>query len=324
MEEGFRKDWRGYLSETLLNRLTTGDWHELMEILSADTELDIQLRNKYLNVYYKGGNLLKIKSNGIEFDCHYFYNETMEGFDPEIPVSYIEKLSKGLPIVRKRRKVKVPPMAAAIKLKEELSLRRERLENLFREGQYKKYLRTAKDAMDSWRRHNRREERKDQHYISLANKDFSPDNNLVVIDIEFKLSLDSSRHPYNNTGKSCSFDIVAIDRTGQVYVIELKQSEGADREGAKANVDEHHSDFNNSVGKDVDGLFLSELNQLIRVKKKLGLLPQETSIKHVKPRFAIAYSGDNPGDFHARHPEILAVDVTNNKLIVEETDAKDI
>lgn len=317
MNYNLRKDWRGYFSPSFYDKLTKGIWKPLMELIAHDPELDVQIRNNYINVYYKGGNLLEIKSKGYEFDPHYFYNEDLDFYSKNIPITFIEKINAGKEIKKKRNnKDIIPDKILADKIIKEIKTREIELLDYFKSGRFREYIAVAKQAMDSWRKNNKRNERKDQHYISLSNRSFSSSNNIVVIDLEFKLSKKKSQHKYNNTGKNPTFDIIGIDEKGQLYIIELKENMEADGPNKKANVEDHLSDFEKSIGDDIERDFNLEIAQLIHVKNELGLLSlKDIKVKMDKPIFAISYSGDNEDEFYSAHPEILSVKVNNNKLL---------
>ena len=68
------------LSDTFVKKLN-GEWKPLLEYILSDSELDLQIRDNYINVYYKGGNILKIKPNNFQIDKSYFkYSEIKKGF----------------------------------------------------------------------------------------------------------------------------------------------------------------------------------------------------------------------------------------------------
>ena len=53
------------LSCSLFRELKEGALHVLLEFIKRDSSLDFQIRENYANMYYKGGNILKIKQVGI-------------------------------------------------------------------------------------------------------------------------------------------------------------------------------------------------------------------------------------------------------------------
>ena len=54
------------LSQTFLDQfiLQNGLYHHLLIRLQQDHELDFQIRDRYINIYYKGHSILKLKENG--------------------------------------------------------------------------------------------------------------------------------------------------------------------------------------------------------------------------------------------------------------------
>lgn len=286
-----------------------------MELIAHDPELDVQIRKNYINVYYKGGSLIKLEYSGPKFDKNYFYNPTLSGYSEAFPISYINKILKGKELPLRAKKEKIPSYKIAKSVDNQLRDKCSNLKDLFKNGEYFEFLNLAKKTMDDWGIESKAE-RKDQHYISIANKTFSPDNNIIVVDLEFKLSKKKSQHKYNNTGKNPTFDIIGIDEKGQLYIIELKENMKADGPNKKANVEDHLSDFEKSIGDDIERDFNLEIAQLIHVKNELGLLSlKDIKVKMDKPIFAISYSGDNEDEFYSAHPEILSVKVNNNKLL---------
>jgi hypothetical protein len=57
------------LSETFLNDLKndSGLLHPILERLKQDHTLMCAIRGKYINVYYRGGNLLKVEKQGKDY-----------------------------------------------------------------------------------------------------------------------------------------------------------------------------------------------------------------------------------------------------------------
>lgn len=111
------------------------------------------------------------------------------------------------------------------------------------ESEPDKYFADAKGIMDQWFRLHEKQERDDQHHIACANKEFTKNNDLVVIDIEYAVSRLSNVYNKKKVKGNPRFDIIAADKTGQLYVLELKT--GIDSIG---NMKKHVSDFNSLVG----------------------------------------------------------------------------
>lgn len=82
---------RGNLSQRFLTELTSGNLRNVIKHILDDTELDIQVRDNYLNIYYKGGNILRIRPHSFFFDKFYFYLGHPNGY----PKSHIVKVVGG-------------------------------------------------------------------------------------------------------------------------------------------------------------------------------------------------------------------------------------
>jgi hypothetical protein len=114
----------------------------------------------------------------------------------------------------------------------------------------------------------------------------------VVIDIEFAVS---TLKPYNKlNGKVPKFDIIAVDKSGQLYAIELKANLAADKPDSDQNVNGHQKDFDNTIGGHCDDNdFVEEMRQVLELKKHLHLIDETATITCKYPVFAIAFSGEN-------------------------------
>ncbi len=308
---------RGNLSRAFLKRLKEGDLSPIIKKIIDDMELDVQVRGNYLNVYYRGGNILRIKPQSLQFDKFYFYLGNPKGF----PKSYVEKAAMGKQNeISPRTKQPIPTQIEAKQIISELEEKYKNLMLLLPENP-EKFFAKAKSIMDAWFDKWKHQERDDQQAITERNKTADSESDLAVIDIEFAVSINK---PYNKAknskgeNKLCRFDIIAVDSKGQLYVVELKQNEAADSDDNSANVKVHKKDFDDTIGNDIDCLFAKEMAQVVNIKKELGLLPENVDIDTtLKPIFAVAYSGKESDVFNEKYREqgIYVIEVLGDKKL---------
>jgi len=61
------------LEDHFLEDLKTGLLNALLNYVKADNTLDLEIRENYINIYYRGGNLLRVK--WIRSTYNYFFDE---------------------------------------------------------------------------------------------------------------------------------------------------------------------------------------------------------------------------------------------------------
>lgn len=265
-----------------------------------NNELDIQYRDNYINIYYLGGSLLKLKGDGsMEFDEHYYYPPSKK-----FPISHIEalidndfsKINKSGQLSEddlKKKRQEAEQIYERIKSSRDNDLNRLRSAKKEDVGQI---LSEMKGVMKNWKgckSRNAVDERTVQHYISLFNKEFASGSDFIVIDLEYKLSGRSAyRIPKHQMGAKKGqprIDIVAIEKsTGQLYVLELKY--GLKSTERKSGVVEHYDDYLKSVGaEDQWFAFWKDIKFLVDVQKKDNVLSKGVWLKEAKPIFGFVY-----------------------------------
>ena len=289
-----------------------------------NNELDIQYRDNYINIYYLGGSLLKLKGEGsMEFDEHYYYPPSKK-----FPISHIEalidndfsKIDKSGQLSEddlKKKRQEAEQIYERIKSSRDNDLNRLRSAKKEDVGQI---LSEMKGVMKNWKgckSRNAVDERTVQHYISLFNKESAIDSDFVVIDLEYKLSeLSGYCIPKDqmdpNKGQP-RIDILAIEKsTGQLYVLELKY--GLKSTKGKAGVVEHYNDYLNSVGADEKWeAFWNDIDSLVKVQKKDNVLSETLSLNKSKPIFGFIYKPEKNEDECKEFNQIL---VENNLLSI--------
>lgn len=280
--------------------------------------LDIQLRGGYINIYYKGGNLLKLSFNKKNpfhdsFDKWYFYKAAedsvltksdIERLRQDDCISWYEETSKksGSRYERYRiihKNIKEYQDKAETIYNDLLNKRDNMLQRLQSCKEYNdvaSIMEEIKNVMDEWKNSLKEKgsrksvtgERVIQHYISLYNKEFSKNTDYIVLDIEYAISAHAKYRDDRTPDKQPRIDIVAIEKgTGQLYVMELKYGMGV--VDGDAGIDVHYSDYLNTVGaEDKWSFFWNDIYTLLTAKKELGFFSksEDVFLKKAKPKFA--------------------------------------
>lgn len=244
----------------------------LIEMVKKDDELVLQIREDYFNVYYKGGNMLKVSSeNSFQFDYNYY--------KCEIDLDTQEQRNKR---IDKRRSV---------------------LESLKKTRDYKTFIDEMKKLMDKYwiwlynEKHRSLHEKDTQHALCISNTEST---DYTIIDLEFQVSTRKDctyhyepRHPgIYVCKKSPRFDIIAVRNSDRrLCVIELKN--GLDALVGKSGIGDHADSFEGSIGKNTLAklTFTKEMEKVVSDKKRLKLLSDDFYIDEKLPiEFIYAYA----------------------------------
>lgn len=267
-------------SNELWKKLTEGAYQEIINYASKrENDLDVQIRDNYLNIYYQGGNLLRIHPRTLFFDEFYFHR----GAKDLRKTHLIERANDG-------DKTCIARWESYKKQRDNM------LETLKNDGMGT-YSAEMKIIMNEWESDLNtigisHDEKNEQQQISMNNRGTTP---YTVIDLEYAVST-TSAFSYNGKleKKVPRFDIIAVDKTGQLYVIELKTGLGAiDNDSG---IGPHMDCFKHTIGRDENNIFVSEMAGLLKQKKELSLIDKSIKIdEKKKPLFIFAFS-DKPGE----------------------------
>lgn len=275
------------LSETFVKKLN-GEWKPLLDYILSDSELDLQIRDNYINVYYQGGNILEIKPRSFVFDKFYFYTDC----NVERKTHLLKKAEEG---DDKAKHIIDKLVDLRDGLIENLSspLNHLKVECYFSQAKavMKKWEETLNDTLKISHR-----EKQEQQKIAITNR---KDTDYIVLDLEYAVSRNSKFFYDGKLDKKVPrFDIIAI-HNGQLVVIELKK--GMDATGGASGVKPHIDCFNHTIGRDVNGHFVQEMKNLLKQKQELGILEKSLKIENAKPKFVFAFADkdgkDNLEDF---------------------------
>ncbi|MEX1014200.1 MAG: hypothetical protein WDZ80_03510 [Candidatus Paceibacterota bacterium] len=252
---------RGIHNIAFLNALKLGKLKPMMDVIKNIPQLDVQIRNNYLNIYYEGGSIAKVSSeNSVKFDEKYFYTNMKN----------------------------TPAKDISQEIKDKLKSQRDELVIKFKEGNFEEYFSEAKQVMDKWFEVKPNPERWEQHQLSIKNCGKS---DYTIIDLEYQVSTLSkfSCDLIGDNGKPRipRFDIIAVNKAGELCVIELKKGSGALK--GTSGMKEHYKCYEHSIGR-MHEPFVQEMKKLLKQKKDLNLIDTEVKITSSKPKFMFAYS----------------------------------
>ena len=259
--------------------LTEGEYKVIIDFASQrENELDVQIRDNYLNIYYQGGNLLRVHPRSLYFDEFYFHRRAKDMRKTHL----IDKCKKG--------------DKACIARWEDYKNRRKEMLDLLKKRGMATYCKEMKRIMKEWEADLHtigisHDEKNAQQQISMNNRGAT---DYTVVDLEYAVST-TSNFKYNgdSTKKVPRFDLIAVDKSGQLYVIELKT--GLKAIDGNSGIRAHMDCFDHSIGRDSKNDFINEMDELLRQKQELKLIENNARIDTSKqPKFIFAFS-DEPG-----------------------------
>ena len=266
-------------NEKFWKNLTEGEYKEIIAFASQrENELDVQIRDNYLNIYYQGGNLLRVNPRSLYFDEFYFHR----GAKDMRKTHLIDKCKKG--------------DKACIARWEDYKNRRKEMLDILKERDMATYCKEMKRIMKEWEADLHtigisHDEKNAQQQISMNNRGAT---DYTVVDLEYAVST-TSNFKYNgdSTKKVPRFDLIAVDKSGQLYVIELKT--GLKAIDGNSGIRAHIDCFKYSIELDSNNDFINEMYELLKQKQELKLIENNARIDTSKqPKFIFAFS-DEPG-----------------------------
>ena len=233
-----------------------------------------------MNIYYQGGNLLRVHPRSLYFDEFYFHR----GAKDMRKTHLIDKCKKG--------------DKACIARWEDYKNRRKEMLDILKEKErgMATYCKEMKRIMKEWDADLHtigisHDEKNAQQQISMNNRGAT---DYTVVDLEYAVST-TSNFKYNgdSTKKVPRFDIIAVDKSGQLYVIELKT--GLKAIDGNSGIRAHIDCFDHTIRRDSNNDFINEMDELLKQKQELNLIDKNVFIdKTRKPQFIFSFS-DEPG-----------------------------
>ena len=223
------------LDKEFISDLLGGQLKELLDYVKRDNSLDLEIRENYINIYYLGGNILKVSKNGNTYSF---------GFD----FNYLKKW---------------PFLQGTTILKHQT------------DQNWNSYFPLAKQAMDFYFSKSAKEERefqqlvvRENNYSSIANS-----TDFFIIDIEYdnkagaRFDIVAVEWP-----SVASIRKLHNGFKPKLVVIEMKYGDGALT--GSAGMKKHCEDFNSFVSNATClNDFKSEMLTVFKQKRLLGLIP---------------------------------------------------
>lgn len=231
------------LSLTFMEDLKSGSLHNILEYIQNDYTLDLEIRQNYVNIYYRGGNILKIsekRANSYNYE-----------FDKE----YLNALI-------------FPTLSMISDYKSTF--------------EWESYFPMMKQAMDFYFNKHPKTERESQQLIVRENNysSVSKSTDYFIIDIEYD-NRDKTRFDLIAVEWPAETNLRKLSKGYKptLVVIEMKCGDGA--LGGKSGLKKHVSDFEkflDSSAKVSD--FKKEMKMVFEQKRELGLLPNLSITKN--------------------------------------------
>ena len=230
------------LDEYFVKELLCGQLKDCLIYVRDDDTLDMEIRENSINIYYRGGNVLKVKKNG---------NSYQYGFDD----NYLPSNSTGI---------------------------KNRLHELRNHNNWNDYFPKAKQAMDFYFKDHQKEEREFQQLVVRENNFSSIANgtDYFIIDIEYdnhknaRFDIIAVEWPSETSKRK-----LLANYKPKLVIIEMKYGDGA--LSGNSGMKKHENDFLEFISNEADlNEFKKEMLFLFKQKRELGLIPCLSSSKN--------------------------------------------
>lgn len=251
------------LSRTFITDLLGGLLNPILERVKKDSTLCLEIREGYINIYYRGGNIIEIREKKL--------GKYYASFD----VKYISKPTPSKLLQIKKNYELLPPgvdlWVDAIPL--------------------------LKEQMDFWFAKHPKAEREFQQLIVRENNFQGPFNetDYYIFDIEYADAKDKSRFDLIAARWPSTAKDHKVKKAG-LSIIEMKYMEGAlsGKAGMKKHIDDLTKFFSNKPKIDN---FKDEMKIVFKQKHELGLIKSKYPIEdfhNLKPEVIFIFANHKP------------------------------
>lgn len=243
------------IRDSFIKELNSGQLKWILKEVKCSKVLSLEIRDNYVNIYYRGGRILKIIETGREKNRKYTFQ-----FDK----NYGE-----------RKK--------STNILSDISIDFYNISNKDAE----KYFDRFKNAMDGWFSEHSKPEREWQHNVSL------PQNNMVI-DIEYAISKLKMRLDMIMLDENGVMYLIENKYGFSALSSKVSEGSKAKKENpdaVKSGLSKHYTDFINLLNdQNSKNELIESIRQIKNIKSELGLLkgnPQD-SIREIRILYVLA------------------------------------
>ena len=269
---GMKKTKRGLSPRFMKNLKENGELHSLLLAVLNDDTICMEIRENYINIYYRGGNLCKISESGDHYIYHFDSNYAL---DKEVRESLLDFANFDC----------------------EMWLRSFPL---------------LKSIMDSWFNKYPKEEREIQQHIVRENNFsvIAGDTDYFIVDLEYTSSESEGRFDMIAIKWQSTSQGRKNRRDKQLVLIEVKYGDKA--MGDKSGIAQHFGDWTQFVSDKARwNSFCNEMLKVFNQKVELGLIKglpgaiESVSYMHPEMLFLLANHKPARKKFHNELNAIL-------------------
>ena len=224
------------LSKYFFDELKAGTLSQLLDYVITDNTLDLEIRENYINIYYRGGNILRVNNKKLSFKFHF----------------------------EKKYLTKHPFILATT------------IDTYKTHNDWNNYFPLAKQALDYYFTRDKKQEREFQQLVVRENNNSSIANgtDYFIIDIEYnnhanaRFDFIAIEWPSISSHRKLS----KSSPHPKLVVIEMKYGDNAFN--GKSGIHKHISDFIVFKSKPLEvSSFKDEMLLVFKQKRDLGLIP---------------------------------------------------
>lgn len=224
------------LEKEFVEGLLTRNLKSCLDYVRDDDTLDLEIRENYINIYYRGGNVLKVNKNGNYYQ--YEFDDNYLNANPVISKAELDKLKN--------------------------------------QSDWNNYFPKAKQTMDFYFSKKRNNEEKEFQQLVVRENNYSSIANgtdYFIIDIEYdnhknaRFDIIAVEWPSEASKRKLSNNYKP-----KLVIIEMKYGDGA--LSGIAGMKKHEDDFLRFISNSTDlNEFKKEMLCLFKQKRELGLIP---------------------------------------------------